>query len=313
MRSSSAIGRLDLFSRRMTAKVATGAHPGSGEVSLAPTAGELSPVRGPSAFGGTAVRFVDLLWLSSAIEFRARYATTFLGYLWTIIRPLIFFGLIFLVMRNILGFGKNIPNYGPMLILNLVLFQYFQEGTSRALRSVTSKEGLVRKMQFPRIVIPLSVSLTAGFTLLLNLLAVFTLFLITGLEPRWSWLGLIVIILGLALLTTGLSLILSVAFVRSEDIGEAWLLLSRMLFYASPILYPIERVPESVQSLVAANPLSPLLEQARVWMIDASAPTPVEVAGVLVGLVIPLFLTVAICVFGLWLFEREAPRVAEAL
>jgi ABC-2 type transport system permease protein len=300
----------------MCARVATGvADAGSGKTRVASTVSELSSVRGPSAFGGPARRFVDLLWLSSAIEFRARYATTFLGYVWTIIRPLIFFGLIFLVMRHIFGFGKNIENYGPMLILNLVLFQYFQEATSRALRSVSSKEGLVRKMQFPRIVIPLSVSLTAGFTLLLNLLAVFTLFLISGLEPRWSWFGVIVIILALALLTTGLALILSVAFVRSEDIGEAWLLLSRMLFYASPILFPIERVPESVRSLVAANPLSPLLEQARVWLIDASAPTPLEAApaGPLVGFVIPLLLTIAICVFGLWLFEREAPRVAEAL
>jgi ABC-2 type transport system permease protein len=297
----------------MTAKIATGAaDAGLADIGV-PSDGELSPVRGPSAFGGSARRFVDLLWLSSSIEFRARYTATFLGYVWTVVRPLIFFGLIFLVIRGILGFGKNIPNYGPMLILNLVLFQYFSEATARALRSVTSKEGLVRKMQFPRIVIPLSVSLTAGFTLLLNLLAVFPLFLISGLEPRWSWLGLIVIILGLALLTTGLSLILSVAFVRSEDVGEAWLLLSRMLFYASPILYPIEQVPESVRSLVAASPLSPLLEQARVWMIDPSAPTPVQAAGPWLGLIIPLVLTIAICVFGLWLFDREAPRVAEAL
>jgi ABC-2 type transport system permease protein len=298
----------------MTAKLATGApDAASGAIALGPAENELSPVRGPSAFGGTPRRFLDLLWLSSAIEFRARYATTFLGYLWTIVRPLIFFGLIFLVMRQILGFGKNIPNYGLMLIINLVLFQYFQEATARALRSVTSKEGLVRKMQFPRIVIPLSVSLTAGFTLLLNLVAVFMLFLISGLEPRWSWLGLIPIILGLALLTTGMALMLSVAFVRSEDVGEAWLLVSRMLFYASPILYPIETVPESVRHLVALNPLSPFLEQARVWMIDPSAPTPVQAAGPVFGLVIPLFMIVVICVFGLWLFDREAPRVAEAL
>jgi ABC-2 type transport system permease protein len=298
----------------MSAKTATGAAPaGLAEIGIGPAEGGLVPARGPSAFGGSARRFVDLLWLSSAIEFRARYATTFLGYLWTIVRPLIFFGVIFLVLRGILNFGKGIENYGPMLILNLVLFQYFQEGTSRALRSVTSKEGLVRKMQFPRIVIPLSVSLTAGFTLLLNLAAVFPLFLITGVEPRWSWLLLAVVILGLVLLTTGLSLMLSVAFVRSEDIGEAWLLLARMLFYCSPILYPIEKVPESVRSLVAANPLSPLLELARLWVIDPSASTPVEAAGALVGLVIPLFAIFAICVFGLWLFDREAPRVAEAL
>lgn len=298
----------------MSQEIATGAaDAGLGELGIGPSESGLDSVRGPSAFGGSARRFVDLLWLTASIEFRARYATTFLGYVWTIVRPLIFFGVVFLVLRGILDFGEGIENYGPMLILNLVLFQYFQEGTTRALRSVTSKEGLVRKMQFPRIVIPLSVSLTAGFTLILNLLAVFPLILISGVEPHWSWLGLIVIMLGLALLTTGLSLILSVTFVRSEDIGEGWLLISRMLFYCSPILYPIEVVPESVRSLVAANPLSPLLEQARVWVIDPSAPGPVEAAGVLLGLVVPLLLIFFICVFGLWLFEREAPRVAEAL
>ena len=299
----------------MTAKIATGA----ADAGLGRSRPRSQPRTSCPRFGGPRLsaapprRFLDLLWLSSAIEFRARYSTTFLGYIWTIVRPLIFFGLIFLVIRGILGFGKNIPNYGPMLILNLVLFQYFQEGTSRALRSVTSKEGLVRKMQFPRIVIPLSVSLTAGFTLLLNLLAVFPLFLISGLEPRWSWLGLIVIILGLALLTTGLSLILSVAFVRSEDVGEAWLLL-----VANAVLCLPDPVSDRASARVGAfsRRREPALAAARAGAsvdVDPSAPTPVQSAGTLVGVVIPVLLILAICVFGLWLFDREAPRVAEAL
>ena len=274
---------------------------------------ELRTVRGPSAFGGELKRFGELLWIMSVTEFRVRYANTFLGYVWTIVRPLIFFGVIFLVLREVLRFGQGVENYALFLVLNIVLFQYFAEATARGVRSVASREGLVRKMQFPRIIIPLSVSLTAAFTLLLNLAVVFPLFLISGLVPRWEWLLLVPVILVLILFVTGIAMILSVAFVRSEDVAEGWGLTSRMLFYASPIIFPIELVPEAFRSIVAANPLAPLLEQARVWVIDASAPTAVEAAGVVSGVVIPLGLIVAICGFGLWIFERQAPRVAEEL
>ena len=77
----------------------------------------------------------------------------------------------------------------------------------------------------------------------------------------------------LIVFTTAVTMILSVAFVRSEDTAQGWTLLSRMLFYASPILYPIELVPEA-RSIVAANPLAPLLEQARVWVIDPPRQDP---------------------------------------
>jgi ABC-2 type transport system permease protein len=274
---------------------------------------ELRDVRGPSAFGGDSRRFWELLWLTSVTEFRVRYANTFLGYVWTIVRPLIFFGVIFLVMREVLRFGEGVENYALMLVLGIVLFQYFQEATARGVRCVSAREGMVRKMQFPRIIIPLSVSLTAAFTLLLNLLAVIPLFLIAGLDPRPSWLLLSVVILLLILFTTALTMILSVAYVRSEDTAQGWTLISRMLFYASPVLYPIELVPESLRWIVAANPLAPLLEQARVWVIDAGAPTAVEAAGVIGGVVVPLGILVFTTIFALWLFEREAPRVAEAL
>lgn len=274
---------------------------------------ELRDVRGPSAFGGEARRFGELLWFTSVTEFKVRYANTFLGYLWTIIRPLLFFGVIFMVLRQVLRFGAQVENYALMLVLNIVLFQYFSEATARGVRAVAAKEAMVRKMQFPRIVIPLSVSLTAAFTLALNLIAVVPLFLVAGLPPRWSWLLLVPVVLVLILLTTGLVMILSVLYVRSEDTQQGWGLISRTLFYASPFLYPIEFVPESFRALVAGNPLSLLLEQARVWVVDGSAPNAVEAAGVTAGLAIPLALLAGICLFALWLFEREAPRVAEAL
>lgn len=274
---------------------------------------ELQPVKGPSAFGGSVRRFAELLWIVSTTEFRLNYANTALGFLWTLIRPLIFFGVIFVVLREIFRFGRDIDFYPLILVLGLIFFQYFSETTARGVRSVSAKEGMVRKMQFPRIIIPLSVSLTAAFTMLLNLIAVMPIFFAFGVFPEVEWLLMIPVVLVLIGFSTGLAMLLSVAYVAFEDTQQIWSLISRIMFYASPILFPIDIVPESVRPIMAANPLSPLLEQARVWMIDPNAPTAVDAGGWLLGVAVPLGLIAVISVFSLWWFERRAPRVAEEL
>ena len=274
---------------------------------------QLREVRGPSAFSGQWSRFWDLLWLVSLTEFRAQYANTVLGFLWTIVRPLLFFGVIFLVLRGILKVGVDVPGYGESLVLSLILFTYFQDSTMRAVRSVAAMEPMVRKMQFPRIIIPLSVSLTAALTMFLNLVAVFPLLLAFGLQPRPSWALFPLALIALIVLTTAVSMILSVLFVRFEDTAQAWTLGARLLFYLSPVLFPIEFVPESFRQIVAANPIAPVLELTRVWVVDPGAPGPVDAGGWLFGAIIPASLFVAISIFALWIFERDAPRIAEEL
>lgn len=274
---------------------------------------ELQEIRGPSAFGGGWRRFVDLLWLMSANEFRTQYARTALGFLWSIVRPLVYFGVIFLILREVLRFGPGVKDYGIILVLNLILFTYFQEATTRAVRSVSQREPMVRKMQFPRIIIPLSVSLTAALSMIVNLLVLLPILLLFGLEVHETWLWFPLLLLGLITLTTGVSMLLSVLYVRYRDTAQVWSLISRLLFYASPVLFPIELVPDSFQEYIAASPLAPILELTRLWVVDPTAPGPTAEVGTLVGLVIPVALSVAICVGGLWLFERDAPRFAEEL
>ena len=277
---------------------------------------ELREIAGPSAYDGDLRRFWDLLWLVTVSEFRSQYANTALGFLWTIIRPLVFFGVIFLVLRGLLRFGANIKDYGQILVLGLILFTYFLETTTRAVRSVASKEGMVRKMQFPRIVIPLSVSLSSLMTLALNLLAVLPLMIAFGLRPQVGWLGVPLLILLLVVFTTAVAMLLSVLFVRFEDTSQIWGLISRVLLYATPILFPIEifgRVGEGVQAVVASSPLAAIVEQARVWVIDPTAPNGVTEVGWFFGLAVPVLLGVVISVYGVWLFIRDAPKVGEAL
>jgi ABC-2 type transport system permease protein len=275
---------------------------------------ELRPVPGPSAFGGTPTRFVELLWIISTNEFRLQYANTLLGFLWTILRPLVFFGVIFTILRGVLRFGANIENFPLILITGLIIYQYFAEATNRAVRSVSVREGIVRKMQFPRIIVPLSISLTAAFTMILNFLAVLPLFALYGVFPSPSWLLAIPLLVPLLAFCTGLGMLLSVVYVGFEDVAEIWGLISRMMLYLSPVLYPIDIVPERFQAmLIAGNPLAPIIEQARVWIIGGDIASPAQIAGVWLGVVVPLTTITLIALGGLALFARRAPHVAEAL
>jgi ABC-2 type transport system permease protein len=274
---------------------------------------ELHEVRGPTAFGTTRKRFWELLWLSSVTDFRMRYVDAVLGYFWALMRPLITFGIVFLFLRQILSFGGSIVNFAPMLMLNIILFQFFQETTQRGMRSLASKEGLVRKMRFPRMVIPLSTSLTAAMSLGLNLVVAFLLLLAFGLTPTWSWLILPVAAAVLVIFATAVSLFLSVAFVRLPDMVQVWGVISRVLFYGTPILYTVENIPSSVRPIVMLNPLSPIFVVVRKAVTNPADLSAVQAAGGWGRLMIPIVLAISICVFSFWYFVREAPAVAESL
>ena len=275
---------------------------------------ELREMHPPSAFEGDFDRFRQLLWLVSAAEFRTQYADTALGFLWTIVRPLFFFGVIFLVLRNILGVGLDVKGYGESLVISLILFTFFADTTTRAVRSIPAKEAMVRKMRFPRIIIPLSVCLTSTFTLLLNLIAVFPLLLAFGLEPYASWLLFIPILLTLVVLTLSVSMILSVLYVRVRDTAQAWSLVSRVLFYASPVLYPLELISISAfVKIISVSPLTLLFAESRVFLVDPKAPGPVDEAGIWLGLVAPVSMILVLAVVAVRLFVRDAPRMAEEL
>jgi ABC-2 type transport system permease protein len=276
---------------------------------------ELREVRGPSAVGGGRRRFFELLWLVSFTEFKKSFHGTVFGYLWSLVRPLLLFGVLLVVFTKILRFEGEVLHYPELLLLNVVLFGLFQEGTGAAVTSVLAQEGIVRKTQFPRLVIPLSSVLVAFYTLTLNLLAVFVFIVLSGIEPLWTWLLLPVILLPLLILTSALSMLLSALNVRFRDVAIIWTVLATALFYASPVLYPItiQALPHSLRQVLLVNPLTPILEQARVWIVEPSAPDAVTAAGGILHMVPSVLVFLAVCFLGVWVFRREAPRIAERL
>ena len=274
---------------------------------------ELREVRGPSALGGGWRRSLDLLYLIAVTEFKKTYFGTALGYLWSLARPLMLFGVLLAVFTQVFRLGSLVPHYEVLLLFNIVLFGFFQEATLTAVHSIVNQEGVVRKTQFPRLVIPLAVVLTSAFNLGLNLIVVFLFILAFGVDPTWTWLLFPVVLALLFTLTTAVSLIVSSLYPRFRDMSIIWAVFATVLFYGSPVLYPIEVVPDTLRDFLLINPLTPLFELARVWVIDPGAPGPVEAAGGIDGLVAPIAIYAAVCVLAVWVFNREAPRIAEQL
>jgi ABC-2 type transport system permease protein len=269
---------------------------------------DLREVPGPSALGGGWRRSLELLYLMASTEFKRTYFGTVLGYLWSLCRPLLLFAVLLVVFTHLLRFS-TVPHYPELLLMNIVLFSFFSEATNAAVPSIVSNEGVVRKTQFPRLVIPLSVVLTSLFNLALNLIVVLIFLLAFGVTPRWTWLLLPVLVALLLVLATAVAMLLSSLYPRFRDLQIIWGVFSTALFYATPVLYPIQRLHGTTQALVALNPLSPILELARRFMIGPPAP----IVGGVLHIVVPVLAFVLIVVVAIWVFRREAPRIAESL
>lgn len=274
---------------------------------------ELADVPGPSAFGGSRRRFLDLLLLSTKTQIKLRYRGSLLGYAWTLIRPLALFSILYLVFTRVIRLGGSVEDYAIVLLLGIVLFTFFSEATSGGLTSLVASEATIRRTQFPRIVVTLAPVAIATFTLLMNLIAVAVFIILTGVEPEWGWLLFPIVLVLLVVFTTGVSLGLAAFYVRFRDVSQAWAVASRALFYATPILYPVEFVPDGLKFMLALNPLAPLIAQARVWVVDPDAPGAVDAVGGVLPLIGTSVIFGAVAVGGLLYFARVAPRAAEEL
>ena len=273
---------------------------------MAVTVPPLREVRGPSALGGGRRRAFELLYLIAVTEFRRTYLGTALGYLWSLARPLLLFAVLLLVFTQAFDLGDRVQQYPVLLLFNIVLFSFFQEATTQAVPSIVTQESIVRKTQFPRLVIPLAVVVTSALNLTVNLVVVLAFLLFSGVEPMWTWLLFPLVLVLLFVLTTAVAMIVSALYPRFRDTGILWGVAVTALFYATPVLYPIELVSGLLRDLIELNPLTPLFELARRWVIDPAAPAPA-------ALLVPAVVFVAVCGLAVWVFNREAPRIAEEL
>ena len=269
---------------------------------------------GPRAITGDWRRALALIWTLGYLEFRLQFFGSVLGYLWQLGRPLLMFGIYYVVFTQFVDLGDDVVFYAPLLLLSIMLYQLFSEATTGAVGAVLQRENLVRKIHFPRIVIPLSVVVQALLTLTVNAVAVAIFMAAQGVPVRASWIQAIPILAFLLLYIVGLSMLLSALFVRYRDVRPIWTVVIQAAFYATPILYPLERVEiEWAEQLLLCNPLGAVVQQVRHAVFDPTADSAITAIGGWDMMMIPIGIVVGTFVLGLWVFNRMAPEVAEEL
>jgi ABC-2 type transport system permease protein len=282
-------------------------------VSTAPVP-EAYRVRGLSAAGGDPRRFWNLARTLAATDWKVRFYGSALGYVWSLLRPLLLFGIVYFVFSEVVKAGSGIEHYGVILLLAMILFFFFSEVTAGGLTSLVDRESLLRKVGFPRAVVPLAVMLVAAMNLALNLVVLAIFVAASGVSPRPGWLALPLMLALMIVFATGTGLLLSALYVRYRDVRPIWEVVLQALFYVTPILYPISAVigkSQTLATIALCNPVAAIIQESRFLLTGDVSLAAAMGSDALV--LVPLAILVAVTLLGLYVFDRMAPHAAEEL
>jgi ABC-2 type transport system permease protein len=254
-----------------------------------------------------------ILLVVAATEYKLKYAGSGLGYVWSVIKPLALFTLLYLVFGRIFKLGNISEYYALGLLIGIVLFTFFADATSLGMTSVVANESLVRRLAFPRAIIPASATVTAAITFGVNAVVVAGFIAWKGITPQLDWLLIPVLLLELYVFVLGVAFVLSTLYVFFRDVGQVWELGLQLFFYASPIIYPIGFLPPWARDLAFLNPFTQVLQDVRALVLYPDTPSnTVTAADVLTGgRLVPVAIALGTFVVGLTLLRRHEARFAE--
>lgn len=214
---------------------------------------------------------LELLAALTSRDLRLRYQGSVFGWLWTLARPLALGGILSFALGTVLAAG--ISDYPVFLLCGLFPWFWFQGGVQTASTSFVGNGGLLKKVLFPRAVLPLSVVLAHTLQFLLAFPVLFVFLLAYGYRPDPVWLAGIPLLFGVQLvLIAGIGLFVASVTVVLRDLEHITEVLLGLLFYATPILYNVDRIPESYRWIVWINPLAPIAEGWRRVLLDGELP-----------------------------------------
>lgn len=248
-------------------------------------------------------------------EFKLRYQGSVLGYLWSLMRPLFLFLIMYVVFIYFLRIGNGVPHWPVQLLLGIVLWNFFAEVTNNGITAIIDRGDIIRKINFPKYVIVLSSVASALINLLINTLVIFVFIIFNGVTLSWHIVLFPLLVAELLLLGLGIAFLLSAAFVKLRDINYIWEILMQGMFYASIVIYPLkmvmDRVPEIAPYLLL-NPVAQIIQDARYALISPDTPTLMNLAhGNAAIAFIPIALALVILIVGARVFKKESPSFAE--
>jgi ABC-type polysaccharide/polyol phosphate export permease len=244
----------------------------------------------------------ELVTALTARDLKLRYQGSVLGWAWSLARPLALGAVLAFALGRVLGTGIT----AEFLLAGLFPWFWFQGGVQGAAGAFIGNGGLLKKVRFPRAVLPLSVVLGATFQFLLSLPVLIGFVVAAGNAPSAAWFGLPLVFALQLGLTAGLGLFVASVTVYFRDLEHITEVLLTLLFYATPIIYAADRVPEGYRWLTYANPLAPIMEGWRSILLEGELPAVSHLAA-------SAGLTVVALALGWAVFRRLEDGFADAI
>jgi len=250
--------------------------------------------------------YKHLIWTLAKTDFKLRYHGSVLGYVWALLKPL----LLFLILNFVFSSLFNPRNtgteyYSLQLLVGLMLFFFFSEGTNAGLSSLMSKASLVTKIYVPRWTIILASTLNSLLVFLMNLVIITAFFIWYGF---WPGIGSILVFLFFIILTYIVILAFSFAaaplYLKFRDLSQIWEVGVAAMFYASPIIYPLTILPEKYHQLILLNPIAFIIHFTKLALTQNHWPTFGQSAVFAVSVILSFFI-------GVLIYKKMEKKIAE--
>lgn len=250
----------------------------------------------------------ELIWMLAKTDFKLRYHGSALGYLWALLKPLLTFAVLNFVFSSVFNpKGTGADTYSLQLLVSLMMFYFFSEGTSAGMSSLLSKAQLVTKIYVPRWTIILASTLNATLIFLMNLLVIVFFFAIKGFMPSLSAIFMFLLFsIFIYIIVLSFSLITAPLYVKFRDLAMIWEVLLMIILYASPIIYPLVTLPVEYHSLILLNPIAFIIHFTKESLINNHFASFGQYAGFF-GIVFGTF------VLSIFSYRKFIPKVAEEI
>ena len=246
-------------------------------------------------------------------DFKLRYQGSVLGYLWSLLKPLMLFAILYVVFINFMRFGSGEDHFAVQLLLGIVLWSFFTEATGQGMQAIVSRGDLIRKINFPKYIIVISGTISALINLTLNLLVVFVFIILNGVDLRWSFLLFPLNILELYVFSLALAFLLAALYVKFRDIAHIWDVLLQGVFYATPIIYPLTMITAfnaDAAKILMLSPVAQIIQDARYNAISNTVITTSSINNN-PWQILPYAVVLFTVVFAVYYFKKNQKYFAE--
>lgn len=248
-------------------------------------------------------------------DFKLRYQGSVLGYLWSLLKPLFMFAILYVVFGHFLRVGDTVEYFSIYLLLGIVFWSFFTEATNQGLTSIVSRGDLIRKINFPKYIIVISGTLSALINLILNLLIIAVFIAVANVDIKMSALLFPLYIIELYVFALSIAFFLSAAYVKYRDISHIWEVLLQGAFYATPILYPVSLVIKEASPMVAQllllNPVAQIIQDARYALVTHQSTTMSSLTGNILIQLTPFAIVAVFAVYASYYFKKHSGYFSE--